>query len=62
MKQLEVVPEGFTPKLTNGEATLFISDADEDLAVMVNERTEMILELPTQSALARGYWEELPKP
>ena len=60
MESLKTVPAGFTPKLTNGEAVLHISDADAEVAVMVNNRTGIILKLPTQSALARGYWEQLP--
>jgi hypothetical protein len=61
MEKLERIPKGFTPKLTNGEAILYISDTDQEKAVLENQREGILLQLPTQSALARGYWSELPK-
>ena len=60
MKQLTEVPKGYKPMLTNGEAILHISSEDSDVAVLENPRSGVIVELPTQSALARGYWRELP--
>lgn len=59
MKELSKIPKGFTAKATNGEAILYVSDEDQDIAVLVSKAGEVITELPTQSALARGYWKEI---
>ena len=61
MKVLKKVPDGYRPRATNGTSVLYISESDSERAVMVAERTGEILEVPTNSALARGYWTELPK-
>jgi hypothetical protein len=61
MKILTEIPEGFVGRLTNGEAVLYVSETNEELSILVNPTTNIIRELPTQSALARGYWSELPK-
>lgn len=62
MKQLTEIPDGYKPMLTNGESVLHLPSKDSDIAVMENLRLGVILELPTLSALARGYWEEVNLP
>lgn len=61
MEQLEEVPKGWKPTLTNGQITLHLSDKEPELAVLLNEVSKTVVKLPLQSALARGYWQELPK-
>ncbi len=61
MRSLTKVPNEYKPRATNGTSVLYVSEVNAEQAVMVAERTGEILELPTYSALARGYWTELPE-
>lgn len=60
MKTLDAVPTGYRPRMTNGQAVLYVSVADPARAVLVNDRTGTIVAMATDSALARGYWTDLP--
>jgi len=61
MRRLRKIPEGYKAVLTNGQSILYVSDGDKETAVLENPRAGIITQLPLQSALARGYWEEIPK-
>lgn len=61
MRKLRALPKGYKAVLTNGQSILYVSDEDKEKAVLENPRAKTFVELPLHSALARGYWEEIPK-
>jgi hypothetical protein len=59
MRRLTELPEGAVLVAHRSHEVYLYRIGDSDRGVLVNPRVESMVELPLQSALARGYWEPI---